>query len=101
MKKCSECAGEMREVVSKTPEGIGYNYFKCMKCGEEVLNMSQLHSVAEKYRVIKNYHVKLTKWGLSLGMRIPKEIVKKYKLKDNAEVVIIPDESGIKVVTTG
>ena len=98
MKKCSECNNEMKELVSKTPEGIEYNYFKCNKCGEEIVKMNQLHNVAEKYRTIKNYHVKLTKWGLSLGIRIPKEIVEKYKLKDDEEVVLIPDGKGIKVI---
>ena len=98
MKKCSECNNEMKELVGKTPEGVEYNYFKCNKCGEEILNMNQLHKVAEKYRTIKNYHVKLTKWGLSLGIRIPKEIVEKYKLKDDEEVVLIPDGKGIKVI---
>ena len=98
MKKCSECNREMKELVNKTPEGIEYNYFKCTKCGEEILNMNQLHNVAEKYRVMKNYHVKLTKWGLSLGLRIPKEIVEKFKLKNEEEVVLIPDEKGIKLI---
>lgn len=98
MKKCSECGKTMKELVDKTPEGIEYKYFKCVKCGEEVLNMEQLHNVANKYRVMKNYHVKLSKWGFSLGIRIPKEVVNKYKFKDNGEVIIIPDEHGIKVV---
>src|SRR3989344_5213982 len=98
MKKCSECNGTMKERMDKTPEGIEYKYFKCTKCGEEVLNMEQLHNVANKYRVMKNYHVKLSKWGLSLGIRIPKEVVEKYKFKDNEEVIIIPEEQGIKIV---
>ena len=49
MKKCSECNGEMQELKSKTPEGIGYYYYKCKKCGEEIVDMKQLHNVAEKY----------------------------------------------------
>jgi len=98
MRKCSECNGEMKELINKTQEGVEYNYFKCTKCGEEILNMNQLHNIAEKYRIIKNYHVKLTKWGLSLGIRIPKEVVERYKLKNNEEVVIIPEEKGMKVI---
>ena len=100
MKKCSECGGTMKELMNKTPEGVEYNYFKCVQCGEEIVNMQQLHNVANKYRIIKNYHVKLSKWGLSLGIRIPKEVVKKYKFRNNEEVIIIPDEQGIKVVPT-
>ncbi len=71
----------MEELKSKTPEGVEYNYFKCKKCGEEIVDMKQLHKVAERYREIKMYHAKLSKWGLSLGVRIPKELVKQYKLK--------------------
>ena len=63
--------------------------------------MEQLRNVAEKYRTMKNYHVKLSRWGLSLGIRIPKAVVKKYNFKDNEEVVIIPDEKGIKVISAG
>lgn len=98
MKTCSECRGRMVEKTAKTPEGISYKYFKCSKCKEEIVNMKQLHSVAEKYRTMKKYHVKLSKWGLSIGLRIPKEIVKKYNFKENKEVDIIPEEEGIKVI---
>ena len=31
---------------------------------------------------LKKYQVKLSKWELSSGLRIPKELVKKYSLKD-------------------
>jgi len=96
--KCRGCSSGMKEFFDKTPEGAGYKYFKCTKCGEEILNMEQLHNVADSYRKIKKYHIKLSKWGLSLGIRIPKEVVEKYKLKNNEDVIIIPDEGGIKVV---
>ena len=88
----------MVEKTAKTSEEISYNYFKCNKCGEEIVDMSQLHNIAEKYRVIKKYHVKLSKWGLSIGLRIPKEIAKKYNFKDNGEVAIIPENRGIMIV---
>ena len=47
---------------------------------------------------MKKYHVKLSKWGLSIGLRIPKEIAKKYHFKDNEEVAIIPEDRGIRIV---
>ena len=96
MKICSECKGKMVEKTGKTPEGISYNFYKCGKCGEEIVDVKQLHNVAEKYRIMKKYHVKLSKWGLSLGVRIPKDLIEKYKFKD--EVSIIPEEKGILVV---
>lgn len=98
MKSCSECKGAMTEKNAKTPEGVSYTYFQCTKCGEEIVDMGQLHHVAEKYRIMKRYHVKLSKWGLSIGLRIPKEISQKYHFKDNEEVAIIPEERGIRIV---
>ena len=100
MKKCTECSGLMHDLKTKTPEGIEYSYYKCEKCGEEIVDMKQLHEVAEKYRVLKRYQVKLSKWGLSLGLRIPKELVKKYNLKDEEVVAIIPEKKGLKIIPT-
>lgn len=99
MKKCTECNGKMKEFKDKTLEGVEYHYFKCIKCGEEILNMKQLHAVAQKYREMKRFHAKISKWGLSLGLRIPKALVKKYNLKNNEDVTIIPEEKGIKIIT--
>lgn len=98
MKICSECQNKMIEKDAKTPEGVGYKYFKCSKCGEEIVDMKQLHNVAQKYRIMKKYNVKLSKWGLSVGLRIPKELAKRYNFRDDKEVVIIPEKKGIMVV---
>ncbi len=99
MKKCSECNVVMQELTAKTPESIQYSYYKCKKCGEEIVDMNQLHQVADKYRTLKKYQVKLSKWGLSLGLRIPKELVERYHLKNEEEVAIIPEKKGIKIIT--
>lgn len=88
----------MKELLGKTPEGIGYHYHQCPRCGEEIVDMKQLHEVANKYRTIKSYHIKLSNWGPSLGIRIPKEIVEQYGLKDHKEIILIPEEQGIKMV---
>ncbi|MFH1592605.1 MAG: AbrB/MazE/SpoVT family DNA-binding domain-containing protein [Candidatus Woesearchaeota archaeon] len=98
MKICSECNAKMNEMTGTTPEGINYKYYKCGKCNEEIVDMKQLHNVAEKYRTMKRYRVKLSKWGLSLGIRIPKELVNKYKLSDDEEVSIIPEKDGILII---
>ena len=98
MKTCSECKGKMVEKSDKTPEGVEYKFFKCSKCGEEILDMKQLHNVAKRYRTMKKYHAKLSKWGLSLGVRIPKELVSKYSLSDEEEVSIIPEKKGILII---
>ena len=98
MRKCTECNGIMQELKGRTPENIEYAYYKCTKCDEEIVDMKQLHEVAEQYRTLKKYQVKLSKWGLSLGLRIPKELVEKYHLKNEAEIAIIPEKKGMKIV---
>ncbi len=98
MRNCPECKTQMLELKAKTPENVEYSYYKCDKCGEEIVNMNQLHQVAEKYRNLKKYNVKLTYWGKSLGMRLPKEIVKQYKLTDQKEIALIPEKKGIRII---
>ena len=46
MKKCSECGQAMKELTTKTPENVTYSYYKCERCNEEIVDMSQLHEVA-------------------------------------------------------
>ena len=98
MKTCSNCKNPMVEMSSKTPEGIEYKFYKCNKCGEEIVDMKQLHNVAEKYRIMKRYRVRLSKWGLSLGIRIPKDLVDKYNFSNKDEVSIIPDKKGLLII---
>ncbi|HII15562.1 MAG TPA: hypothetical protein HA362_04585 [Nanoarchaeota archaeon] len=97
MKKCNECGKEMEELAAKTPEGVEYRYFKCKSCGDEVVSMKQLHSVAETYRDMEKYKVKLNKWGLSLGLRIPRELVRKYQLKNKKNITLIDEGKSIIV----
>lgn len=94
MKTCMLCKGEMEEHTSKV-DGLPYSYFKCKKCGDEVLTVDQLQKVAKEYREMKRFRIKLNKWGLSLGLRIPKEIVTKYKLSDNKEVLLTEEKDRI------
>lgn len=95
---CTKCEGKMAEKKDKTPEGVEYKYFECNKCGEEIVDIKQLHEVAQTYREMKKYTAKISKWGESLAMRIPKELVKKYSLKQNEEVTLVPEKNAIKVV---
>lgn len=98
MKKCSKCGFKMIEKLGKTPEGFEYKYYSCGKCGEEIVDMKQLHNLAEEYRNMKKYEVSLSKWGLSLGLRIPKELVNKYKLNEKDKIFIIPEKNGILII---
>ncbi len=98
MKKCSECKAEMKILTAKTPDGVKYNYYHCSQCGEEVVDMKQLHDVAKQYREMKRYHAKVSKWGTSLGVRIPKPLAKQYGLRDDEQVTIIPEKEGMRII---
>jgi len=98
MKKCSTCKKELVFKTGRTKDNIPYQYYSCTKCGEEFLDMKQLGDVAQKYREYKQMKAKLSTWGSSLGIRIPKELVQKYKLKPNNEVTFIPEEGSIKIL---
>jgi len=50
MKVCSECNGTMKELTGKNADGVSYHYYRCQMCGEEILDMKQLHRIAQKYR---------------------------------------------------
>lgn len=72
------------------PDGVEYDYYKCPKCKEEILDMGQLHDAAEKYTALrKAREVKFQKWGNSMAVRIPKQIAD--------ELHIVPDKTGLMV----
>ena len=96
--KCPECRSVLSQRKDETPEGVPYNYFKCGKCGEEVVSRRQLHAVANEYRLLKAYTAKISRWGDSLAMRIPKALVKRYGLEQNQEVTLRPEKKAIKIL---
>jgi len=98
MRICSKCKIKMEVKTSLDKKGISYEYFYCNKCKDSFLDMKQLHAVAEKYRTMKRLNAKLSKWGVSLGVRIPKELVERYKLKDKTEVTFIPEDGSIRII---
>lgn len=98
-KKCWECGGNRVELTSKDPDGVVYKYWKCVKCGDAVLDMDQLHEAAEQYRKLaKAKRAKVSKWGTALAVRIPKEIVIAQKIKPGITVRIEEKKIGFEVI---
>ena len=58
--------------------------------------MKQLHEVAERYRTLKTYRVKVSRWGGSVGIRLPRELAKHYHFKD--EVTLLPEKDGVRIL---
>ena len=96
---CAKCKNKMTNMEGITPEGFEYSYSKCEKCGEELVDLKQLHQVANKYREMKKYSVKISKWGDSLAMRIPKKLAKEYNITNKIQITLIPEKKSIKIIT--
>jgi len=99
-KKCWDCGSRMEECTAAFEEdGVLYEYWKCKKCKREVLDMGQLHEVAERYRDLRRaYAVKISRWGTALALRIPKDIVVSQKIRPGETVRIQKEKIGFKVI---
>lgn len=100
IKKCWDCGSRMEEGIGTFKEdSIAYKYWKCTKCKREVLDMGQLHEVAEKYRELRRaYAITISKWGNALAIRIPKEIVVSQKIKSGETVRVQKEKIGFRVI---
>jgi len=47
--KCN-CKKHWIELKEKTPDGIEYRYYRCEKCGEEIVDIEQLENIAREYK---------------------------------------------------
>ena len=95
---CNDCDGSMKELKGSTSDGLDYVFFKCMGCGTEMASTDQLQKIAAQSRALKTYSAKITKWGQSLGIRIPKELVTMHNMSHNEEVTIVPEEGGFRIL---
>lgn len=80
-------------------DGISYDYFKCPKCKEELMDMNQLGKTADKYRKLKDAQkTKISRWGNSLAIRISKEFVDALNLKDGDQVLLVKENKTLKIL---
>lgn len=99
IRKCWECGSKMVEKRDIDPNGIPYRYWSCEKCGEDVLDMEQLHESALMYKKLRKLpSVKVSRWGTALALRIPKEIVVSQKIKPGEKVRIQKEKIGFRVI---
>ncbi|MBI4141403.1 AbrB/MazE/SpoVT family DNA-binding domain-containing protein [Candidatus Woesearchaeota archaeon] len=98
--KCPICKGNMvvtKDVMPK--EKVVFEAYKCEKCGEELMNMQQLKSLADKYMELrKAKDVSFAKWGNSLAVRIPKDIVGELGIKEGTHALVTREKESIKIV---
>jgi len=97
--KCWECGGKLVELQSFDPNGVPIRHWHCTKCGEEIVDMEQLHESAMIYRELRKSHVAtISKWGNALALRIPKEIVVSQKIKPGEKFRIQKEKNGFRAI---
>lgn len=80
-------------------DGVKFEAFKCVSCGEEIMDMKQLKVLAQSYRKLrKAKEITFAKWGNSLAVRIPSEIAETYNLTAGSHGVLTKDKEGIKII---
>lgn len=99
--KCPKCKKEAMEKIKDTIEqdGVEFEAYKCKSCGEEIIDMKQLEVLARKYRKLrKAKEVTFAKWGNSIALRIPSEIVAEYNITSGKQAILTTDKKGIKII---
>lgn len=101
--KCPTCnKGEMEKIKDIIKQdGIEFEAFRCELCREEIMNMKQLKNLSQEYRKLKQAkEITFAKWGNSLAVRIPKDIVNEYHLKSGKRGILTKAKDGIKLIAT-
>ena len=101
LNKCPLCnKGKLQLTRETMPiDGVEYEALRCVRCGESIMTMGQLEVLADKYRKLRRAkEITFAKWGNSLAMRIPNEVVKEYHLRSGKSALLIQEKKGIRIV---
>ena len=100
--KCPICSGNMEKMKDTIKQdGVEFEAYRCIKCGEEIMNMKQLKVLADKYRELrKAKDIIFAKWGNSLAVRIPSEVAEEYQISAGKHGILIKEKEGIKIIPT-
>ncbi len=101
--KCPTCQKGIMEKKKDVIEedGIEYEAYKCKDCGEEIMTMKQLKVLASKYRKLrKAKEITFAKWGNSIAVRIPSDIVEEYRISVGKHGSLTKDKEGIRIIPT-
>jgi hypothetical protein len=90
----------MRKVRDVIPEDkITFEAYQCGSCGEELMGMLQLKQLAAKYRELRKARdITFAKWGNSIAVRIPNELVGAFGIKEGKQGLIKKEREGIKII---
>lgn len=98
--KCPICNKKKMKKIKDTikQDGVEFEAFKCKSCGEEIMDMKQLKVLAGEYRKLRqSKEVTFSKWGNSIAVRIPSEIVEEYHITSGKQGILTKDKKSIKI----
>ena len=100
--RCPICKGKMEKIEDTIKQdNIDFEAFRCVSCGEELMDMKQLKSLAQKYRRLrKAKEITFAKWGNSIAVRIPNDIVNEYSITSGKQGILTKDKEGIRIIPT-
>ena len=98
--QCPICKGKMelaKSFIKK--DSVEFNAYKCVSCGEELMNSKQLRELSDKYRQLSRARdITFAKWGNSIAVRIPSAIAEKHHLTSGKHGLLMEDKDGIRIV---
>jgi len=87
------------KLYSDNIDGVEYELFKCVDCGEGLLDMQQLKALGEAHKKMrKAKEVTFARWGNSLAVRIPKKLADELSLKSGSHGLMLKDEKGLRII---
>lgn len=97
--KCPSCRKNMKKVKDVIKQdGVDFEAYLC-PCGEEILDMKQLKVLADKYRKLRDAKsITFSKWGNSIGIRIPGDVVQEYNIAPGKKGTLSKDDDGIRIL---
>jgi len=82
-------------------DGVAFEAYKCVQCGEEIMNMKQLGKLAQKYRKLRQAkEITFAKWGNSIAVRIPSTLVEEFHITSGKHGLISKSKEGIEIIPT-
>ena len=75
------CGGKTEKVTTKW-KGIECRAWRCLRCGEEILNPVDAQRALELAKEKEKLKVKIRKVGKSIILTVPSPIVKNFKLHE-------------------
>ena len=98
MTRCPQCKREMRKMEFDAGYGVKVESMHCEKCGFNITQKDAMSKALKSIRERMSKEVKLVQVGTGIGIRIPNMITKALGLRKGREVLLEPEEKGIRVV---